>query len=143
MQGNTTFLIFVRQLFINIISITTMKKYKIAYWISTGLLTAMMVMSVGMYIFNNAEISKAFLSLGYPTHIIYPLAIAKLLGLTAIWADKFKTIKEWAYAGFCFNFLLALSAHLMAGDGEFGGAAVALILLFTSYFTWKKTESAI
>lgn len=120
-----------------------MKKYKIAYWVSTGLLTVLMLMSAAMYIFNHAEISKAFLSLGYPTHIIYPLAIAKILGLIAIWTNKSKTLKEWAYSGFFFDFVLALVAHLMANDGEFGGAAVALILFSVSYFTWKKTESAI
>lgn len=120
-----------------------MKKYKIAYWISTGLLTALMLMSAGMYIFNNAEITKAFTSLGYPTYVIYPLATAKILGLVAIWINKFKTIKEWAYAGFFFNFTLAFFAHFMVSDGEAGGAVVALILLFTSCLTWKKTELAV
>ncbi|WP_375561835.1 DoxX family protein [Bernardetia sp. OM2101] len=120
-----------------------MKKIKIAYWVSTGLLSALMLISAGMYIFNNAQVSQDFLSLGYPTHIIYPLAIAKILGLIAIWTNKSKTLKEWAYAGFFFDFILALAAHLMADDGKFGGAVIALILFSVSYFTWKKLDAAI
>lgn len=115
-----------------------MKNLKIINWVSTGLLTAMMLMSAGMYIFNHAEISEAFPALGFPAYIIYPLAIAKILGLVAIWTNFSKSLKEWAYAGFFFNFLLAFSGHFMASDGELGGALVAIVLLFTSYFTWKK-----
>ncbi len=119
-----------------------MKTTKIIYWVSTGLLSLLMLMSAGMYIFNHEEISLSFLALGFPVYVIYPLAFAKILGLIAVWSDLSKTLKEWAYAGFFFNFLLAVSAHLMANDGEFAGAAMALVLLFTSYFTWKKISDA-
>lgn len=114
-----------------------MNKTKIAYWVSTGLLSALMLMSAGMYIFNHEAITGAFTTLGYPTYLIYPLAIAKILGLLAIWVDKSKALKEWAYAGFFFDFVLALAAHIAVGDGEFGGAVMALVLLAISYSTWK------
>ena len=91
-----------------------------------------------MYLFNNAMVAEEFTNLGFPTYIIYPLATAKILGLLALWFSKSSTLKEWAYAGFFFNVILALSAHLAISDGGFGGAAVALVLLFVSYFTWKK-----
>lgn len=119
-----------------------MKTTKIINWISTGLLTLMMLMSAGMYIFNHGEMSVSFLALGFPVYVIYPLALAKILGLVAVWSNLSKTLKEWAYAGFFFNFSLAVSAHLMANDGEFAGAAMALVLLFTSYFSWKKISNA-
>lgn len=115
-----------------------MKNFKLINWISTGLLTAMMLMSAGMYIFNNAEISELFVGLGYPAYIVYPLAIAKILGLAAIWFNKFTALKEWAYAGFFFDFILAASAHIAIGDGEAAGALIAIVLLFISYFSWKK-----
>jgi len=114
------------------------KTTKIIFWIATGLLSAMMLMSAGMYFFNYEEIEKVFTGLGHPTHIIYPLAIAKILAVVAILTRKNTTLTEWAYAGLFFDFVLALMAHLNAGDGEFGGAAVALVLLFTSYFTGRK-----
>ena len=53
---------------------------------------------------------ESFTQLGYPAYLIYPFATAKLLGLVAIWTKKSETLKEWAYAGFTFDFLLAISA---------------------------------
>lgn len=114
-----------------------MKKIKIIYWISTGLITALMLMSVSMYIFNHEEISKVFEKMSYPSYIVYPLAIAKILGLVAIWVNKFDRLKEWAYAGFFFDFILAIFAHGMIGE-DYSAALVATILLLVSYFSWHK-----
>ena len=115
-----------------------MKTNKIVYWISTGLLSAMMLMSTGMYFFNNAEVSKVFETLGYPTYIVIPLAVVKILGLIAIWSRKSKTLLEWAYAGFFFDFVLAFFAHIMVNDGEFAASAFAIVLLLTSYIFGKR-----
>ena len=117
-----------------------MKKNKIIYYAATGLLTVMILMSAGMYLFNHDMIVEMFGTFGYPAYIIYPLAAAKLLGLFAIWNPNFKTLKEWAYAGFFFNFTLAFFAHLMIGDGEQVGAIIALVLLVTSYVFSKKIK---
>ncbi|MEL6721113.1 MAG: DoxX family protein [Bacteroidota bacterium] len=114
------------------------KTTKIIFWIATGLLSAMMLISAGMYFFNYEEIQKTFLALGHPAHVIYPLAIAKILGIIVILTRRNASLTEWVYAGLFFNFVLALMAHLEAKDGEFGGALVALVLLFTSYFMGKR-----
>lgn len=111
------------------------KQIKLFYYISTGMLTLLMLMSAGMYFFNHGMVKETITNLGYPTYIIYPLAIAKILGLIAIWSGKSKTLKEWAYAGFFFDFILAFSAHININDGEYLPAAIAIILLFISYFT--------
>lgn len=117
-----------------------MKTQKVIYWIATGLLTVMVLFSAGMYFFNHAEIVKAFTFLGFPTYIIYPLASLKILGLIVIVCNIGGNLKEWAYAGFFFNFVLAFFAHLMIGDGEQFGALMALVLLLTSYFLGKKVR---
>ena len=116
------------------------KRNKLIYLIATGLLTALMLMSAGIYFFNHEMVSETFSRLGYPTYIIYPLAIAKVLGLIAIWTKKSNTLKEWAYAGFFFDFVLALSAHLYVKDGEYAPALVAIILLVLSCLFEKKLE---
>jgi hypothetical protein len=115
-----------------------MKRNKIIYLIATGLLTVLMLFSVGQYFFNHEEISNMFVSFGYPTYIIYPYAIVKLLGIFAVWHPNFKILKEWAYAGFFFAFILAFFAHYMIGDGEQYGALTAVILLLVSYRFKKK-----
>jgi hypothetical protein len=117
-----------------------MKTQRVIYWIATGLLGLLVLFSAGMYFFNHAEIVEAFTALGFPTYIIYPLATLKILGLIVILGNIGNHIREWAYAGFCFNFILAFFAHLMVGDGEQFGALIALLLLLTSYFLGKKVR---
>lgn len=115
-----------------------MKRDKIIYWVATGLLSAMMLLSASMYLFNNAEVASVFSRLGYPTYIIYPLALAKVLGIIAILTNKSAVLREWAYAGFFYDFVLAFFAHQQVGDGESAGSAVALVLLLVSYNFRKK-----
>jgi len=112
---------------------------KLIYWIATGLLLFMMLMSASMYMIKYEVVSMTFVKLGYPVYVIYPLAVAKILGVLAILSRKSKFLKEWAYAGFFFDFLLALSAHLYVGDGEFAPAFIAILLLIVSYRYDKKT----
>jgi len=117
------------------------KRDKIIYYAATGLFTASMSLSIVMYFFANDMASEAFTKLGFPTFIIYPLAIAKLLGLVAIWTGKSKLLKEWAYAGFFFNLVLAVTAHVAINDGEFAPAAIALLMLLISYIFGKKLNN--
>lgn len=51
----------------------------------------------------------------------------------------FASLREWAYAGFFFNFTLALIAHIETGT-SFAGVAIAFVLLFTSYVFERKTR---
>lgn len=108
------------------------KRNKIIYWIATGLLTALMLISAGMYFMNYEMVSATFQKLGFPIFVIYPLAVAKLLGLIAILSKKSKLLKEWAYAGFFFDFILAFFAHIVAQDGEYMMALIAIVLLLVS-----------
>ena len=110
---------------------------KILFWASTGFLTLIMLFSVYNYFFNHQAISDFYVAMGYPTYLIYPLAIAKLLGLIAVWGNFSNSLKEWAYAGFFFNTTLAFFAHIMINDGQHIGAAIAFIAVILSYTTGK------
>ena len=118
-----------------------MKTTKIIYWIAPGLLSALLVMSAGMYLFDNANVSATFESLGFPTFIIYPLAIAKLIGVTVLLIPKPHYLKDMAYSAIFFNVLLAFGAHMNVGDGEQMGAVMAFVLLMVSFFTYKKLNA--
>ena len=116
-----------------------MKTNKIVFWVATGLLSAMMLMSsIYMYIINHDSTTVVFGDLGFPAWIVYPLAVAKILGVIAITTRKSEKLKEWAYAGFFFDFLLAIGAHLAVADGGHWAAVVALILLIVSYIFGDK-----
>ena len=114
------------------------KTRKIVFRITTGLLTVIVLMFVGNSLFNKEIFTSRFASLGYPTYLIHPLVVAKILGLIAIWSNKSATLKEWAYAGFFFNFVLAFLAEIHAVDGEYISSPLAMIFLITSYFSGKK-----
>lgn len=108
------------------------KIQKAIYYTATTLLTVLMLFSSVMYVINHEMVVEAFTKLGYPTYLIYPLAMAKVLGLIAIWTNFSPLLKQWAYAGFFFDCLLAMSAHLMVQDGEFQAAMMGLIFVITS-----------
>lgn len=118
------------------------KRNKIIYWISTGALSLMMIMSAGMYFVKTAEVTKIFVSLGYNGRIVIPLAILKIVGLIVIWTNLSKTLKEWAYFGFLLDFMLALEGHLAVNDGEHFGAIIAIVLWAISYMYHKKLSAA-
>jgi uncharacterized membrane protein YphA (DoxX/SURF4 family) len=94
-----------------------MKKINTYYWIFTGLLAAMMLMSA---ITNIMVVPQAVemmgKHLGYPVYLIPFLGVAKLLGVIAILVPGFSRIKEWAYAGFVFDLSGALYSTIAVGD---------------------------
>ena len=111
-----------------------MKGLKVGYWIATGLLSALMLGSAGAYLLKTADVGEIFLRLGFPAFIVVPLAVAKILGVLAITLRRSSTLAEWVYAGFFFDFLLALGAHLDAGDREVQAVITALVALGASYW---------
>ena len=115
-----------------------MKIDKIIYWIVTGLLCALFFMGALMYLFNYPRAEGFFISLGFPTWIIYPLAILKVLGPIVILLRKSLFLKELAYAGFLFDAVLAFFAHYMVRDGEYMFAVLAFIFTIVSWIYDRK-----
>ena len=70
-----------------------MKTTKILYWVSSGLLSALLLFSAGMYVFNHVEIMKLFEAFGYPLYLIYPLALAKIVAVAVLLSQKQSIIK--------------------------------------------------
>ncbi len=103
--------------------------------IAKGILTVVVLFSVILYFTKYEDIALEFSNFPYPVYLIYPLAVAKILGLIALWFKVPLNLREWAYAGFFYNFLLAITAHLQIQDGEQFPAIIAMLLLLTTYFT--------
>ncbi len=115
-----------------------MKTNKILFWSSTGLLSTFIIISAAMYFFNYEVVKEAFMSLSYPVYLIYPLAIVKIAAVVVLLIPKKVVVKEWAYAGLLFDFILAFFAHIMISDGNQMTAVIAIILLSVSYVFYKK-----
>lgn len=116
-----------------------MKRTKIIYWISTGLLALMMTFSAYSYLTQEA-MQQGFQHLGFSDSFRIELAIAKLIGVVVLIAPLSIWIKEWAYAGFAFTFVSAVVAHTAVGDPVSAriGPLVALAILAVSYVAHHK-----
>jgi len=106
---------------------------KIAYWIATLMMCGLFASSAFMYFTKYDMVAGFFEQLGYPTYVIYPLAILKVLGIVAIMSKLSVTLKEWAYAGFFLDLILASAAHYHAGH-PVGLSVFGLIPWGISYF---------
>ena len=107
---------------------------KIGYWVLTGLMCALFLFSAQMYFFNTEMVKGFFTSLSFPTWVVIPLAIAKVLGVIAVLTNKVSILKEWAYAGFFFDVVLATAAHSDAGHGLMGMSFWGIFLILGSRF---------
>ncbi|WP_130736293.1 DoxX family protein [Flavobacterium sp. J27] len=114
---------------------------KFLYWIFTVLFSLLMIYSSVMYLSKYEIIKSYFEKLGYPNYLIYPLAVLKITGVVVILTNWKKTLKEWAYAAFFFEILLAFFAHYMIKDGGQNMALFAFLFLLISYFLGKKVRS--
>ncbi len=86
------------------------------YWISTGLVSAMLTLSAGSYLFHKATID-GIKDLGFPDFFRIELAILKLIAVVVLLAPQVPIqFKEWAYAGVALFFITAIIAHYAHGD---------------------------
>src|SRR5690242_4802293 len=124
---------------------------KIAYWASTIIISVLTLFAVFGYLSGNQQAVQGFAHVGYPQQLRIILGIAKLLGVIALLAPGFPTLKEWAYAGFTFAWISAHIAHHLAHDPYFNQVMplVLLALLAVSYFTrpasrrWQTRTAAV
>lgn len=116
------------------------KTLKIIYWIFTLPFLGLMLFSVFSYFSSSPQAVEGIRSLGYPLYMLKILGTAKLLGVLAILYNRLKTLKEWAYAGFVINLIGAAASHHFSGDpmAKVIIPLIVLILVFISYFLWKK-----
>jgi hypothetical protein len=118
----------------------TSKRITVAQWIVTTIFALFMLMDGFGGLMHAQAGVDAIKHLGYPEYVLTIVGIAKILGVIAVIQPKYRTIKEWAYAGFAFNFLAA-SLSWYFTDG-FGGEAifpiVVLAVMLLSYFLWKR-----
>jgi hypothetical protein len=114
-----------------------MKRDKIVYWITTGMVAAMMFFSAYMYLTMNPQLVEGFKAIGFPTFFITILGVAKLLGAIVLVAPAGRTLKEWAYAGFIFIFIGAIWTHIVTAT-SFLMPLIFLGILGVSYLFWTR-----
>jgi len=119
------------------------KTIKIIYWVVTILFALFMLFSGVSEIMQIEGAKQVMKQLGYPIYVNTIIGVAKILGAIAILQWKFRTIKEWAYAGFTIDITGAAASFYFTGEGIINVLSTIpfLAVMFISYYFWKKVEN--
>ena len=121
----------------------TTKTQKIIFWTTTIII--FLFEGVMPALTSQTELAKEGIRhLGYPEYFGNALVVFKILGVLILIIPQIpKRLKEWAYAGFTFDFLFACISH-WAVDG-FGFQTIfpliILAILMVSYVYYHKINS--
>jgi hypothetical protein len=121
-----------------------MKKFKIYFWISTIFIVLFEgVMPLLTY---NTELAREGIRhLGYPVYFGTALVVFKVLGCVLLIIPKLPPrAKEWAYAGFTFDFVFACISHwVVDGMGlQTLFPLFILVILLISYVNYHRLLAA-
>jgi hypothetical protein len=111
------------------------KSRVIIFWVATGLIIVSQAVSGVMDWAGAAPIVEGMTRLGFPLYVLKILGTWKILGAIALAIPGLNTAREWAYAGFFFDFTGALASHAFNGDspGELVPPLILLAILIVSY----------
>jgi DoxX-like protein len=109
---------------------------KIAYWTSTVIVGAALLMAV-TYLSGSEQVVSGFAKAGYPQHLRIVLGVAKPIAAIVLLLPGFALLKEWAYAGATFALVMAFISANLSGEPVTTRILplVLLILLAVSYVT--------
>jgi hypothetical protein len=108
----------------------------IAYWITTGIVALMLLGSLS-YLTGNEQVVSGFAKAGYPQHLRIVLGIVKPAAAIVLLLPGLALLKEWAYAGVTFAWVMAfISAYTLGEPAQIWVMPLALLaLLIVSYVT--------
>ena len=87
---------------------------RIAYWTTTAIVSVMLLGSLS-YLTGNEQVVTGFTKAGYPQHLRIVLGIAKPAAAIVLLLPGWALLKEWAYAGVTFAWIMAcISARASA-----------------------------
>jgi hypothetical protein len=88
---------------------------KIVYWGSTGVIALMLLFALS-YLTGSEQVTSGFAKAGYPQHLRIVLGIAKPLAAIVLLLPGFALLKEWAYAGAAFAWVMATISAYSSGE---------------------------
>ena len=117
------------------------KSLRIAYWTATIVFALLLVMDgLGGIVRAQAGVD-ALQHLGYPLYLLPAMGVAKVLAAIAILQTKFRTVKEWAFAGWAFACIGAFVSRAAVGDtAELIYPVVFLGIAAVPYWLWLRAR---
>jgi len=121
-----------------------MKSTKVIYWICTILIVLFEGLMPALTF--NTDLAKQGIShLGYPDYFRVAFTFFKVLGaILLILPQVSRSLKEWAYAGFTFDFLFAFISYAAVdglGNGQTYFPLLVLAVLMVSYICYHRLQS--
>lgn len=119
-----------------------MKKAKMIFWITTIII--FLFEGVMPALTSQSEMAKEGIRhLGYPEYFGNALVVFKIIGVLILVIPQVSNrVKEWAYAGFAFDFIFASISHFAVDGVDFQSffPLIFLVILATSYIYHHKIE---
>jgi hypothetical protein len=108
----------------------------IAYWSSTAIVALMLLLALS-YLTGSEQVVSGFTKSGYPQHLRIVLGTAKPAAAIVLLLPGAALLKEWAYAGVTFTWVMASIAAYSSGESVqiWIMPLVLLALLAVSYVT--------
>jgi hypothetical protein len=88
---------------------------KIAYWSTTAIAAASLLAAV-TYLSGSEQVVSGFAKAGYPQHLRIVLGVAKPLAAIVLLVPGLALLKEWAYAGVTFAWVMAFISGYLSGE---------------------------
>jgi DoxX-like family len=109
---------------------------KVAYWGSTAIVSVMLLFALS-YLTGNEQVVTGFAKAGYPQHLRIVLGIVKPAAAIVLLLPGLALLKEWAYVGAAFTWVMAFISAYSSGEGvQIWSLPLALLLLLiASYVT--------
>ena len=108
----------------------------IGYWVTTAIVAVMLLGSLS-YLTGSEQVVSGFAKAGYPQHLRIVLGIAKPIAALVLLLPGLALLKEWAYAGATFAWIMAFISARASGEPLqiWILPPVLLALLVVSYVT--------
>jgi DoxX-like family len=108
---------------------------KVVYWASTVIVGVMLLMSLS-YLTGSEQVVSGFAKAGYPQHLRIVLGLAKPAAAIVLLLPGLALLKEWAYAGATFAWIMASISARSSEEGLIWIVPLMLLaLLAVSYLT--------
>ena len=108
----------------------------VAYLVTTALVVVAFVGSGVANLLRVEHVAHDMLRLGYPTYLMSVLGTWKVLGALVVALPSLPRLKEWAYAGMCFD-LTGAAASRAASHDEIVTVVVPLVLAAAVLVSWR------
>ena len=113
---------------------------RIAYWGTTVIVATMLLGSLS-YLTGNEQVVSGFAKAGYPQHLRIVLGIAKPAAAIVLVLPGLALLKEWAYAGVTFAWIMAfISATASSEPMQVRSLPLALLALLAASYSTRPTS---